>query len=79
MIHTIFKMLRVAGVLVAAAAVTAPLSAQETYIQSKDGFTKGTLEAGKIARSRTIVAERYTPTIWIDPDDQHPVTHPIGY
>jgi outer membrane protein OmpA-like peptidoglycan-associated protein len=48
--------------------VAAPASAQQTYIYTEDGFTQGTLEEGRIARRTTVLAERYIPTIWVDPD-----------
>lgn len=45
-----------------------PASAQQTFIYTEDGFTQGTIEAGRIARRTTVLAERYIPTIWVDPD-----------
>ena len=46
----------------------ASASAQQTYIFTEDGFTQGTIEEGRIARRTTVLAERYVPTIWVDPD-----------
>lgn len=68
MIHSLTNALRVAGAVAVSAALAGPVSAQQTYIYTEDGFTQGTLEAGKIARRTTIQAERYIPTIWVDPD-----------
>lgn len=45
-----------------------PAFAQQTYIYTEDGFTQGTIEEGRIARRTTVLAERYVPTIWVDPD-----------
>lgn len=47
---------------------TASASAQQTYVYTEDGFSQGTVTNGKIARKTTIKAERYIPTIWVDPD-----------
>ncbi|MEM9584721.1 MAG: OmpA family protein [Pseudomonadota bacterium] len=43
-------------------------SAQQQYIFTEDGFTQGTIQNGRIANRRTVIAERYIPTIWVDPD-----------
>ncbi len=43
-------------------------SAQQQYIFTEDGFTQGTIQNGRIANRRTVVVERYIPTIWVDPD-----------
>lgn len=43
-------------------------SAQQTYIYTEDGFSQGTVTNGKIIRRTTVRAERYIPTIWVDPD-----------
>jgi len=43
-------------------------SAQQTYVYTEDGFSQGTVAQGKIVRRTTIRAERYIPTIWVDPD-----------
>jgi outer membrane protein OmpA-like peptidoglycan-associated protein len=47
---------------------TAGASAQQQYVFTEDGFTQGTVANGKIVRRTTIRAERYIPTIWVDPD-----------
>jgi outer membrane protein OmpA-like peptidoglycan-associated protein len=59
-----------ASIVCAAAFISTaiPASAQQTFIFTEDGFTQGTLEEGKIARRTTVLAERYIPTIWVDPD-----------
>ncbi len=59
------------GCAIALASLTFSISsasAQQQYIYTEDGFTQGTLEDGRIANRRTIIAERYVPTIWVDPD-----------
>lgn len=59
------------GCAVAVAAFTlstAGASAQQTYVYTEDGFSQGTVTNGKIASRTTIRAERYIPTIWVDPD-----------
>lgn len=44
-------------------------SAQQTYIFTpQQGFTQGSLPESQIKRRTTILAERYEPTIWVDPD-----------
>lgn len=43
-------------------------SAQQQYVYTEDGFSQGTVTNGKIVRRTTIRAERYIPTIWVDPD-----------
>ncbi len=44
-------------------------SAQQTYIFTpKNGYTQGDLPDSKVKRRTTLLAERYEPTIWIDPD-----------
>lgn len=45
-----------------------PATGQQQYIFTEDGFTQGTIEEGRIARRTTVLAERYIPTIWVDPD-----------
>lgn len=67
------KFLRTAlgGCVVAASALTLSAFgalAQQQYIYTEDGFSQGTVTNGKIARKTTIRAERYIPTIWVDPD-----------
>lgn len=57
-----------AACIAAVISSVAPASAQQTYIYTEDGFTQGTLEEGRIARRTTVLAERYIPTIWVDPD-----------
>ena len=57
------------AVLVSALAFsTVGASAQQQYIYTEDGFSQGTVANGKIVRRTTIRAERYIPTIWVDPD-----------
>lgn len=64
-----FKHLRaVLGGCAILAASSLAATAQQTYIFTEDGFTQGEVEAGKIKRRTTIRAERYIPTIWVDPD-----------
>lgn len=67
------KFLRTAlgGCVVAASALTLSAFgalAQQQYVYTEDGFSQGTVTNGKIARKTTIRAERYIPTIWVDPD-----------
>lgn len=66
------KLLNMAGKIsvcaVAGFMLASPANAQQQYIFTEDGFTQGTIEQGRIARRTTILAERYIPTIWVDPD-----------
>ncbi len=60
-----------AGGAVAIASLVFSMSeanAQQQYIYTEDGFTQGTIQSGRIARRTTVIAERYIPTIWVDPD-----------
>jgi outer membrane protein OmpA-like peptidoglycan-associated protein len=59
---------KVAACAVACMVLASPANAQQQYIYTEDGFTQGTIEQGRIARRTTILAERYIPTIWVDPD-----------
>ncbi len=57
----------------AAAAVALVLStsgttAQQEFIITKDGFTQGKISESNVKSRRVIRAERYIPTIWVDPD-----------
>ncbi|WP_425437090.1 OmpA family protein [Litoreibacter ponti] len=59
------------GGVVAALALAASIAgaqAQQTYVYTEDGFSQGTVTNGKIVRRTTVRAERYIPTIWVDPD-----------
>lgn len=57
------------AVVVSALAMTADgASAQQQYVFTEDGFSQGTVANGKIIRRTTVRAERYIPTIWVDPD-----------
>lgn len=47
---------------------TAAASAQQQYVYTEDGFSQGTVANGKIVRRTTVRAERYIPTVWVDPD-----------
>lgn len=68
MIQKMIKTLGLVGAAATFVAFAGPVSAQQTFIYTEDGFTQGTVEAGKIARRTTVQAERYIPTIWVDPD-----------
>jgi len=57
----------------AAAAVALVVSssqtvAQQEFIITEDGFTVGSVTDGNTKSRKVIKAERYIPTIWIDPD-----------
>lgn len=57
------------AVVVSALAMTVDgASAQQQYVFTEDGFSQGTVANGKIIRRTTVRAERYIPTIWVDPD-----------
>lgn len=61
--------IRGCAVLVSALTLsTAGASAQQQYVFTEDGFSQGTVANGKIVRRTTVRAERYIPTIWVDPD-----------
>lgn len=47
---------------------TSQTSAQQEFIITKDGFTQGKISESNVKSRRVIRAERYTPTIWVDPD-----------
>ncbi|SDX24423.1 OmpA family protein [Litoreibacter albidus] len=47
---------------------TTAASAQQQYVYTEDGFSQGTVANGKIVRRTTVRAERYIPTVWVDPD-----------
>jgi outer membrane protein OmpA-like peptidoglycan-associated protein len=69
LLNSLQTALKGCAVLVSALTLSAAgASAQQTYIYTEDGFSQGTVEQGKIARRTTVRAERYVPTIWVDPD-----------
>jgi len=47
---------------------TSQAAAQQEFIITKDGFTQGVVSEGNVKSRKVIKAERYIPTIWIDPD-----------
>lgn len=57
--------LAVVGVLMTSTAA----EAQQTYIYTpKNGYVQGDLPDSQVKRRTVLLAERYEPTIWIDPD-----------
>lgn len=59
-----------AAIAVAGWFVTSDMaSAQQTYIYTpRSGYTQGDLPDDKVKTRTVLRAERYEPTIWIDPD-----------
>ncbi len=57
-----------AAAVVALAFSTSQTSAQQQFIITKDGFTQGEVDEDNVKSRRVIRAERYIPTIWVDPD-----------
>ena len=47
---------------------TVGAAAQQKYVLTEDGLSQGKVANGKIVRRTTVRAERYIPTIWVDPD-----------
>jgi len=59
------------GCIIAASAIvvsTSHATAQQVFIKTKDGFTQTTDSEKNVKNRRVVRAQRYIPTIWIDPD-----------
>ena len=59
-----------AGVIAVLALAVSPshATAQQVFIKTKDGFTQGNVNDKNVKNRQVVRAQRYIPTIWIDPD-----------
>jgi outer membrane protein OmpA-like peptidoglycan-associated protein len=58
----------VMGAAAICVAMSSAALSQQTFTFTKDGFVVGEPPKGVKTTRRTVIVERYVPTIWVDPD-----------